>query len=271
MISRAADTTRFAFGANWRRYVETLDDAAIVRAEESLRALLGVKDLKGRSFLDIGSGSGVFSLAARRLGGRVHSFDYDPDSVQVTESLRAHYDADGTQWRVEQGSALDANYLTALGQFDFVYSWGVLHHTGDMWTALANVAVTVAPNGALAIAIYNDQGAASRRWAWIKQIYNRLPTGLRFIVLWPAFLRLWGPRTVRDVLAGRGFSAWRDYRRERGMSPWHDVVDWVGGWPFEVATPETITAFFAKRSFKLLRSNTVGRGHGCNEFVFRRA
>jgi 2-polyprenyl-3-methyl-5-hydroxy-6-metoxy-1,4-benzoquinol methylase len=271
MVTDTPENRRFAFGANWRRYAKELDEAAIQRAEQSVRTLLNVDDLKGRSFLDVGSGSGLFSLAARRLGASVLSFDYDPESVAVTESLRDRYKADKSSWRIERGSALDANYLAGLGQFEIVYAWGVLHHTGDMWRALANVAGTVAPNGTLAIAIYNDQGSASRRWIWIKRTYNRLPKPLRFVILWPAFLRLWGPRSVGDILAGRGFSTWRDYRRERGMSPWRDVVDWVGGWPFEVASPAAIIAFFAKRGFTLLRSKTVGRGHGCNEFVFRRS
>lgn len=264
------ENSRFAFGANWRRYAKELDEAAIRQAEMSVCSLLAIDNLKGRSFLDVGSGSGLFSLAARRLGASVLSFDYDPESVAVTESLRARYDSDNPSWRIERGSALDADYLAGLGPFDIVYAWGVLHHTGDMWTALGNVAGNVAPNGTLVIAIYNDQGTASRRWVWIKRTYNRLPKSLRFVVLWPAFLRLWGPRIIRDILAGRGFSAWRDYHRERGMSPWRDVVDWVGGWPFEVATPDAIIAFFVKRGLTLARSKTVGRGHGCNEFVFRR-
>ncbi|HYL33486.1 MAG TPA: methyltransferase domain-containing protein [Stellaceae bacterium] len=270
MVADTPENRRFAFGANWRRYAKELDEAAIHRAELSVCTLLDVEDLKGRSFLDVGSGSGLFSLAARRLGASVLSFDYDPESVAVTESLRARHKPDKSGWRIERGSALDANYLAGLGQFEIVYAWGVLHHTGDMWTALGNVAGTVAPSGTLAIAIYNDQGPASRRWVSIKRAYNRLPKLMRFVILWPALLRLWGPCSVRDILAGRGFSTWRDYRRERGMSPWRDVVDWVGGWPFEVATPDAIVAFFAMRGFTLLRSKTVGRGHGCNEFVFRR-
>lgn len=270
MSTDATDTSRFAFGANWRRYVEQLDEAAIRRAEMSVRTLLDVDDLNGRRFLDVGSGSGLFSLAARRLGAFVLSFDYDPESAAVTESLRRRFAPNDSSWRVERGSALDAAYLAGLGQFDIVYAWGVLHHTGDMWAALGNVASNVAPNGTLAIAIYNDQGSASRRWAWIKRTYNRLPRSLRFAVLCPAFLRLWGPRILRDALAGRRFAAWREYDRERGMSPWRDVVDWVGGWPFEVATPDAIIAFFAKGGFTLARSKTVGHGHGCNEFIFRR-
>ena len=262
---------RFAFGANWRDYAATLDESAIERAEASLRRLLDGADLTGRSFLDIGSGSGLFSLASRRLGARVLSFDYDSTSVAVTAGLRDRFFPGDKDWRIEQGSALDAGYLAKLGPFDIVYSWGVLHHTGDMWTALANVVQAVAPGGILAIAIYNDQGRTSWIWGRVKHAYNRLPRRLRFLVLWPAFLRLWGPSLIRDFLTGKGLSRWCEYQSERGMSPWHDVVDWVGGWPFEVATPEAITAFYRQRGFRLIRETTVGRGHGCNEFVFRRA
>src|SRR5690606_34391884 len=127
-----------------------------------------------------------------------------------------------------RGDALDEAYMAGLGAFDIVYSWGVLHHSGAMWRGIANTIERVAPGGQLFLAIYNDQGRASRQWAAVKRAYNALPPALRFLVLWPAFLRLWGPALASDVLRGRGLSRWRDYGFQRGMSPWHDVVDWVG-------------------------------------------
>ena len=127
---------RFEFGRNWARFLETLNDERISRAEESLKTMLDMHDLTGLDFLDAGSGSGLFSLAARRLGARVYSFDYDPNSVNCTAELRRRYFKDDTLWRVEAGSVLDADYLARLGRFDIVYSWGVLHHTGAMWPAL---------------------------------------------------------------------------------------------------------------------------------------
>jgi 2-polyprenyl-6-hydroxyphenyl methylase/3-demethylubiquinone-9 3-methyltransferase len=56
----------------------------------------------------------------------------------------------------------------------------------------------------------------------------------------------------------------------RGMSPWRDVVDWVGGLPFEVAKPEEIFEMFQQRGFSLDRLRTCAGGLGCNEFVFSR-
>ena len=138
---------RFAFGANWNRFLSALTDVRVQDAEESLRNMLEVTDLRGKSFLDIGSGSGLFSLAARRLGAVVTSFDYDPQSVACTEELRRRYFPNDDGWHVELGSALDSDYVRSKGEFDVVYSWGVLHHTGDLWRALANAALPVARNG----------------------------------------------------------------------------------------------------------------------------
>jgi 2-polyprenyl-6-hydroxyphenyl methylase/3-demethylubiquinone-9 3-methyltransferase len=262
---------RFEFGKNWTWFLSTLNDARVEQAVESLREMLGARDLRGVRFLDIGSGSGLFSLAARRLGAAVHSFDYDPHSVACTRELRRRYFPEDSDWKVEQGSALDEEYLRSLGEFGVVYSWGVLHHTGKMWAALENAAIPVARGGKLFIAIYNDQGTASRRWTRVKRLYNELPRGLRFLVTWPAFWVLNWRHVVKDLVKLRPFYTLRNYGKERGMSFWRDHIDWVGGYPFEVAKPEQIFDFYRKRGFRLARLRTCGGSLGCNEFVFERA
>ncbi|MCA9774175.1 MAG: class I SAM-dependent methyltransferase [Myxococcales bacterium] len=258
---------RFRFGRNWSQFLGRLNDARIAEAERSLREYLGVDDLEGRTFLDVGSGSGLFSLAARRLGARVRSFDFDPDSVACAGELRRRYFPDDPNWIVQEGSALDTRFLKTLGRFDVVYSWGVLHHTGAMWDALANVAPLVDEGGMLFVAIYNDCGWTSRAWTAIKRLYNRTPPPLRFLILVPSFIRFWGPKIAWDLLRGRPFQSWRAYAERRGMSPWYDVVDWVGGYPYEVATPDEIVAFYHDRGFQL-RKLATRRGHACNQFVF---
>ncbi|HET6385445.1 MAG TPA: class I SAM-dependent methyltransferase [Armatimonadota bacterium] len=258
---------RFEFGKNWQRFLGSLDEVRIVEAERSLREMLETEDLHGMSFLDVGCGSGLFSLAARRLGARVHSFDYDPDSVACACELRRRYFPDDADWRIETGSVLDTAYLSRLGEFDIVYSWGVLHHTGAMWQALANVDPLVRENGRLFIAIYNDQGWVSIVWRAIKRLYNHLPRRLKPLLLIICFVPLWGPKTVRDLMQGKLFRTWKNYGSIRGMSPWSDVVDWVGGYPFEVARPDKIIEFFKARSYVLQRLITTRR-LGCNQFVF---
>ncbi|HEX3249067.1 MAG TPA: class I SAM-dependent methyltransferase [Pyrinomonadaceae bacterium] len=255
---------RFEFGKNWSRFLSTLDDAKIDSAMNSLRTMLEIDDLTGKRFLDIGSGSGLFSLAARRLGASVFSFDYDPNSMACTAELRRRYFPHDDQWNVAEGSALDADYVRSLGQFDVVYSWGVLHHTGDMWTALENAQIPVAPGGKLFIAIYNDTGSQARRWLWIKKTYNRLPSFARI----PFALIVSAPSQAKSLLGtmlGYGRQS-----KERGMNRWHDMIDWVGGYPYEVAAPEEIFEFYKQRGFALAKLRCGGVGLGCNEYVLIR-
>lgn len=166
---------RFAFGSNWNDFSKKIDDARIEAAILGIQRLLAGQDLQGKSFLDVGSGSGLMSLAARNLGMKVTSFDYDPLSVACTEQLKAHYCPADTAWSVHQGSVLDSDFLHQFGRFDVVYSWGVLHHTGRMWEALSNTIQLVGPGGSLIVALYNDQGVQSKIWKKIKAAYNKVP------------------------------------------------------------------------------------------------
>lgn len=260
---------RFGFGENWRKYLASLDERRIDLARSSLCALLNRSELVGSRFLDMGCGSGLFSLAAAQLGATVVSVDYDPDSVGCAEQLRAATDIPMARWDIREGSVLDRSLLDSLGSFDIVYSWGVLHHTGHLWEAARNVGELVSPGGLLALAIYNDQGGASRRWRLVKRLYNSFPVGLRWIILWPAACRLLTPIMLRRTLRGTALDWWRSYPRfSRGMSPWRDVVDWVGGYPFEVAKPEEVIDAVRSQAFALQKLKTCGGGHGCNEFVF---
>ncbi len=259
---------RFAFGENWARFLRTLDAERIGEAERALRGMLECQRLDGLRFLDAGCGSGLSSLAARRLGATVHSFDYDPQAVACTREIKRRYRPGDTDWIVEQGSVLDRAYLARLGRFDIVYSWGVLHHTGALWQALENAAEMVGDGGRLFIAIYNDQGHRSRRWAWIKRSYNR-HRWMRPFLLAYGLGRTWGLTMLLDLCQLRPFASWHRHGRARGMSPWTDLVDWVGGWPYEVATPEAVFRFCRARGF-LLENLVTRQGIGCNEFVFRR-
>jgi len=253
---------RFKFGKNWARFLSLVDDKRIAPAEKSLKDMLGLESLADKQFLDIGSGSGLFSLAARNLGASVYSFDYDDDSVDCTRILKERYWPGDENWRVERGDALDVVYLNRLGRFDIVYSWGVLHHTGNMWQALDYIAPLVKEGGLLFLALYNDQRWLSKYWKRIKLTYNRGVLGRSAVIVThaPYFL-------LRHIIK---YLVVRSRIGTRGMAPWRDIIDWLGGYPFEVARPEEVLAFFRQRGFNLERMITVDGRHGCNEFVLRR-
>jgi 2-polyprenyl-3-methyl-5-hydroxy-6-metoxy-1,4-benzoquinol methylase len=265
---------RFEFGVNWTRFLALLDDRRICDAEASLKEMLGVTHLDGRTFLDIGCGSGLFSLAARRLGARVHSFDYDTQSVACTQQLKRRYYPDDDSWRVEAGSVLDSQYIGRLGRFDVVYSWGVLHHTGSMWVAIENAISRVAtPGGTLFIAIYNDQGWKSRAWWFVKLTYNRLPRLLKkpFVVCVSALTHaLVIIKYSIRLKPGVAIAPLLNDRRERGMSARYDAVDWIGGFPYEYAGFDILAKYLQARGFTLTNCRRDG-SLGCNELVVQRA
>ncbi len=259
---------RFEFGKNWQRFLSVINDERIEEAEASLERMLDC-ELDGKRFLDIGCGSGLFSLAARRLGATVCSFDYDPKSVACATELRRRYYPDDPDWRVEEGSVLDEAYVRSLGQFDVVYSWGVLHHTGEMWRALEHVCIPVANSGRLFIAIYNDQRYKSNLWRWVKKRYCSGPVGkvITVALVFPYFFFV---RLALDVIQFKNpLRSYIDYKKTRGMSMMHDWVDWLGGYPYEVAKAEELFEFYRDRRFQLVKLKTTNSA-GNNEFLFRR-
>jgi SAM-dependent methyltransferase len=205
----------------------------------------------------------------RLAADRVHSFDYDPNSVACARELKRRFFPNAQNWEIERGDVLDASYLRGLGQFDVVYSWGVLHHTGNMWQALQNVAENVSPGGNLFIALYNDQDVFSGWWTRVKERYNR-----NQFWRW-GIIAIFGSGFVvrgfiKDVVILRKnpFARYRQVRHSRGMAYVTDLLDWLGGYPFEVAKPEAVFDFFREKGLQLSKLKTAGGGPGNNQFVF---
>jgi SAM-dependent methyltransferase len=261
-------STHFEFGANWRQYAKTVDRARIDSAVEGLRKLFP-EGLHGKTFLDIGCGSGLHALAALSLGAEsVLAIDVDENSVSTTSNMLTTY-APNANWRAEIISVLDAT-PESFGLFDVVYSWGVLHHTGHMWRAIERAAAMVKPGGDFAIAIY-AKTAFDIPWKIEKRIYKSAPLAVQWLFR-QLYMTAWLASHV-----GRGnnpIGVLRDYHLSRGMNFTHDAHDWLGGYPYETASVEQLRSFFLGLGFQEVRAfplpKTIGLfGSGCHELVFR--
>jgi 2-polyprenyl-6-hydroxyphenyl methylase/3-demethylubiquinone-9 3-methyltransferase len=268
--SAAAPQTQFDFGANWASYARTISEDKIDEAVKCLRQLLGQERIDGLRFLDIGCGSGLHALAALRMGAAsVTAVDINPRSTGTTEAVLRHH-APGQNWTVEQ-----RNILTEPpeGTYDIVYSWGVLHHTGDMDRAVRNAAALVVPGGRLVIALYKKTPLCGA-WKLEKRIFTGMPGWLRpvptaaYSGLYMLGLLVRGRNPVKYV---------RTYRTARGMNFWHDAIDWLGGYPYESASPAEVADFVTGLGFTSGPSFNTGAcavgglfGSGCAEYVFHR-
>lgn len=265
--------SHFSFGKNWIDYAKKIDEARIAQAAMDLQRLSGLERFDGRSFLDIGCGSGLHSLAAIRLGAaRVVGVDIDADSITASTTTISRFAPDANaQFRTESVFEMKPEIY---GGFDLVYSWGVLHHTGDMYRALAAAATLVKSDGIFMVALYKKTPLCGI-WRIIKRWYSKAPpesqyrarrirVGLHRIMEWVQ------GRNLDDYITG--------YEKKRGMDYYNDVHDWMGGYPYESISPEDCRVFFTKRGFRLEREFVLSPsrrfpgllGTGCDEYVFRK-
>lgn len=263
----------FEFGKNWESYTNLVDERRISNAVAGLKKLIPTKEIKGKSFFDIGCGSGLSMLSAIRLGARnVRGIDIDAHSVNATHTLLSRY-APAVEWRAEQESVFNLD-PKKIGQFDIVHSWGVLHHTGAMWEALEKAQSLVKPNGLLVIALYRKT-AFCGLWRIEKKIYTHAPKWVQFLIrLLYKTMYFIAVLAVTRVNPLKTISS----HKERGMDWEHDVHDWLGGYPYESATRKEVVermeslGFTCKREFLASPKNRLSDilGSACDQYVFQK-
>jgi 2-polyprenyl-6-hydroxyphenyl methylase/3-demethylubiquinone-9 3-methyltransferase len=264
--------THFAFGKNWADYAKRVSEVEVDEAVKSLARLLGGHNLGGKRVLDIGCGSGLHSLAALKLGAReIVAIDIDPISVLTTQALLQRYAAE-SNFRIFKTSVFDL-HSDDFGFFDLVYSWGVLHHTGDMYRAIRRAARMLNAHGEFVFALYH-RTLMCPVWVLEKKWYSKASrtgqSAVRAMYIALQVLRLWAKgRRYRDFVD--------DYHKSRGMSYYNDIHDWLGGYPYESILPDDVErlmielGFFRVRCF--VREGFGARiglfGTGCDEYVYR--
>jgi 2-polyprenyl-6-hydroxyphenyl methylase/3-demethylubiquinone-9 3-methyltransferase len=255
------DKITFSFGENWKELNKTITRKEVESSKNDLGYWIGADKIKGANVIDIGSGSGLHSLSFIELGVEsLFSFDYDKHSVEAT---RSHWEQKGkpSNWTVTHGSVLDDDFISTLGSYDIVYSWGVLHHTGNMWKAISNAATLVKPGGVFFITIYNDYNF--ERSIRDKTNYNNAG----FIgkkLLESKFI-------LKEMLillkSGKNPFAW-NRKKERGMNVYRDIVDWLGGLPYEIANEDEMLQFGLNNGFSLKR---IWCKEACHYYVFEKS
>lgn len=260
-----SDPITFSFGANWQDFVGTLPPDAVMRAYEDSRQWLTDAEVTGKSVIDIGCGSGIHSLIFQKRGAAsVLSIDVDDKSIAATAQVRDRLGATD-KWTVRAGSVLDAALIERLAAspFDIVYSWGVLHHTGALWTALDHAIRLVAPGGCLWISLY-AKGPLYGRHLALKKRYNAASSAEK----WLMERRAIAIHMLYRLRQGKNPVTWNE-KKARGMDTWHDLVDWLGGLPYEVAGIGEVVEVARSHGLQVIKIAEAPEG-SCHVFLFRK-
>jgi len=256
----------FDFGENWLAYSKTaLTSERILSSREAFKKLISGIPIEGKTFLDVGFGQGLSSLCAAQLGAQVYGIDINQKNVKAFEVTKRSFEILGSE-RMDMcvGSILLTEDIKPLQEkqargFDIVHSWGVLHHTGDMAQAFENCRKLVKKNGAFIVAIYNRHWS-SPIWRLIKKFYCSSPKLLQRTLI-TIFIPI-------IFLAKFAVTLKNPLKSERGMDFFIDIVDWVGGYPYEYASINDIQALADRHGHEAPRIEKAKVPTGCNEFVF---
>lgn len=234
-LTNMQETGEFSFGFNWLDYVKTrLNEEIIQTHVNDLQAIYNQAEisLSGKSVFDIGCGSGLSSLSFARLGcSKIVGIDVDPYSVEASNYTKVNFLKDSIDWNVHHHSIL-SEPIVVDESFDIVYSWGVLHHTGNMWDAIRNAARAVKKGGYFHVALYRSGPT-----------YNQhLTDKFKFTLssIEDKMLTLYNYKHLKK-------NPWAI--NHRGMNKFHDALDWLGGLPYEVCDPEVLRIWLTEYGF----------------------
>jgi SAM-dependent methyltransferase len=257
----------FNFGSNWKNYSKyALSGKKIETAKLHFDKLFENIDLNEKSFLDIGFGQGLSLLIATEKNANTVGCDINPLCSEVLLFNMKMFNNNLNEIPVVIGSINDETTVENIlklndgNLFDIVHSWGVLHHTGNMWKAIEKSKNLVTKNGIFVIAIYNKHFTA-KFWHLIKKVYNSSGWFIKNLML-AGYLPL---IFIRYLLYFQN-----PMKLPRGMNIYYDAIDWLGGYPYQYASIDEILDYMNQNGFTQVRIVKTSGFTGCNEFVFKK-
>ncbi len=247
----------------------------IDEAKKSLEPFLLGDDLSGKTFLDAGCGGGLFSVAAHRLNASaITSFDNDSKMLSFCSEIKSREGFEA-HWQILEGSILDLQFVKSLGSFDYVYCWGVVHHTGDMWKAIENIISVVKSGGCIYLGVYNNASAfgfwddrrfgSSKFWYRVKKMIYLSP---KFIKKAALLISLFFYRLVSATDSMTGGYKFKNFH-ERGMTGSVAIQDWLFGFPYEFASVDEVVNYMIGQGFRLERIDS-NIGLRTNHYLFQK-
>jgi SAM-dependent methyltransferase len=263
---------KFDFGSNWNSFFKKVNEQNIQKSIDSILELCPKEIVAGKSVIDIGCGSGINSIAFERIGARtVSAVDVDKGCLDTTNEMILRF-TNAQKFQVFHCDILETEKLPN-SKFDLVYSWGVLHHTGNMNLAIMNSIKLVNQSGYLFIALYRKT-AFCDYWRFAKRTYVKSPIVLQKLYFLLAVMSF----IPYDCIRGKVMPSTliKSYSSSRGMNYFTDIRDWLGGYPYESIKSHDLETLIESQGFKLIKSNAKPyhfglRGSGCDEFLFKRA
>ena len=271
------NTNNDNFGKIFKKfYTQNRFDSNYDVAKQELLEFIPGSTLKNKRFLDAGSGIGLYSLVASELEpSQIVSFDYDLEMVSMTNQIKK-LAKNKVPWDVFHGSITDYEFLKTLEHFDYIYCWGVVHHTGEMWKSIENIIKLVKNDGYIYFGIYNDASAfgfwddrrfgSSQMWRSIKKFLHHSPPFIKSSVLLFSKFFYWLISNTEFIFGKYKF---KDFK-ERGMDSSLSIEDWLFGYPYEYASIDEVFLFMKSNGFVLekIKSNL---GLRTNHYLFRKA
>lgn len=256
---------QFNFGLNWKEFsLKALSEERVESARRDFRALIGDIQLENKTFLDIGCGQGLSALIASEEHADVVCNDINHISEQLLKLNKAHFDISNPITFIK-GSILEKSIIEKIKEchteYDIVHSWGVVHHTGNMYSAIDALCNLVKKEGYLVLAIYNRHWS-SPYWKLIKYLYNKSPNLIRRMMICLFYYIIY---IAKYLVTHKS-----PMEKQRGMDFYYDVIDWVGGYPYEYASIQEISDYVETKGFKLVKSISAEVPTGCNEMIFKR-